>query len=286
MGDAGVTGTRLGVLGWPVGHSLSPVFQSSALEAAGLGGWRYMRLPVPPELFEEAVHALPAAGFRGVNVTIPHKQAALRLADMTTARARAIGAANTLVFGPEGGIEADNTDAPGLIASLPAAPAGWRAVILGAGGTARAAVWALLDAGAAEVLVWNRTSERAAALCADVGGTPLGAREPVPVGAELLVNCTSVGLGADDELEGLPVCAEALREYRAVVDFAYRRGGTALMRAARSRNVPAVGGLELLIAQGALSFELFTGRPAPVEVMREAVGLSSPPGPGGYGLAS
>src|SRR5213078_707921 len=109
----------------------------------------------PPALFAETVRALPASGFRGANVTIPHKHAALALADEATPSARAIGAANTLSFAG-GRINADNTDAPGLIDALPFDPAGRTAVVLGAGGSARAVVWALLDAGAAEVLVWNR----------------------------------------------------------------------------------------------------------------------------------
>ena len=154
--------TRLGVLGWPVAHSRSPQIQNAALEALGLTGWRYQLLPVPPDRFGETVRALAAAGFRGANVTIPHKQAALAVADTASASARAIGAANTLTFEDDGTIAADNTDAPAVVESLPFAPAGRTALVLGAGGSARAAVWALLDAGAAEVRVWNRTADRAA----------------------------------------------------------------------------------------------------------------------------
>ena len=109
--------TYLGVCGWPVAHSRSPQMQNAALAAVGLDDWRYLRLPLPPELFEETVRALPAAGFRGVNVTIPHKHAALALADEMTVAAQAIGAANTLTF-EDGRIQADNTDAPGLIAAI------------------------------------------------------------------------------------------------------------------------------------------------------------------------
>ncbi len=157
--------TRLGVLGWPVAHSRSPAIQNAALAAAGLRDWRYQLLAVPPPLLAEVVPALPAAGFRGVNVTIPHKQAALALSSDPTPRARAIGAANTLVFGSGGAIAADNTDAPALIGALPLDVAGLTALVLGAGGSARAAVWALIDAGAAAVNVWNRTPERASELC-------------------------------------------------------------------------------------------------------------------------
>jgi shikimate dehydrogenase len=264
--------TRLGVIGWPVAHSRSPAFQNAALAATGLAaaGWRYQRLPVPPALLAETVPALPAAGFRGINVTIPHKEAALALAELPTARAAAIGAANTLLFEPGGVIRADNTDAPGLIASLPEPPRGQTALVLGAGGSARAAVWALLDAGAAEVRVWNRDPRRAEKLCAELGGVPVRTAEP----ADLLVHCTPVGLGDEHPgLKGLPLDTDHLSRYKTLVDFAYRGGGTALVRAGRRLSLPTVDGLELLIAQGALSFEQFTGLVAPVATMRNAVGL-------------
>ncbi len=260
--------TRLGVLGWPVAHSLSPTFQNAALHAVGLSGWRYQLLPVPPDAFAETARALPSAGFRGANVTIPHKRGALQLAAEATDRARAIGAANTLVFTEGGNAEADNTDAPALIEALPFAPAGKTALVLGAGGSARAAVWALIEAGAGEVRVWNRTPARATQLCEELGGAPVSAVES----ADLLVNCTSVGLDDGDRaFEQLPLGPEQLSDYRCVVDFAYAEDETALARAARDRGVTVVDGLELLVRQGALSFERFTSRPAPVEVMREAV---------------
>ena len=258
---------RLGVVGWPVAHSLSPVFQNAGLSAAGLTGWRYQRLPIPPARFAETVAALPEAGFRGVNVTLPHKQRAVAGADQVTPRARAIGAANTLVFGETGGVWADNTDAPGLIASLPVGARGRIALVLGAGGVARAAVWALLDAGAAEVRVWNRHPERAVSLAAELGATAVGEAAP----ADLLVNCTAHGLHGEGDLEGLPVGESELGGFGAVVDFVYRPGGTALGAAAGRVGVPFVDGLELLLAQGMLSFTLFTGRPAPEAEMRAAI---------------
>jgi shikimate dehydrogenase len=261
------TSTRLGVLGWPVAHSRSPAIHNAALREVGLSGWRYQLLPVPAELLDETVRALPAAGFRGVNVTIPHKQAALGLADEATVRARAIGAANTLVFDPDGTIQAENTDAPALIDALPSAIAGVTALVLGAGGSARAAIWALRDAGAREVRVWNRTPQRARRLAEELGATAVEHAAP----ADLLVNCTSVGLdGCTATFESLPVSAELLSRYGCVVDLVYSGGGTELVRAARARAVPAVDGLQLLVGQGALSFELFTGRPAPVAQMRAA----------------
>jgi shikimate dehydrogenase len=260
--------TRLGVLGWPVAHSRSPAMHNAALRSVGLTDWRYQLLPVPPELFEAAVRALPGAGFRGANVTIPHKEAALRLADAPSERARAIGAANTLVFEPDGTFRADNTDAPAIIAALPFPARGRSALVLGAGGSARAAVWALLDAGAEEVRIWNRTPERALALAAELGGVAVDQAEP----ANLLVNCTSIGL--DDPgatFKHLPMSADGLSSYDCVVDLVYRATETRLAAAARARLLPVVEGTQILVGQGALSFEQFTGATAPVEVMRAAV---------------
>src|SRR5215212_4603785 len=131
---------------------------NAAFRELGLD-WRYVKLPVPLVLFEETVRALPASGYRGANVTIPHKLAALALADRATAAARGAGAANTLSFEPDGTIEADNTDAGGFLDALGEPPLGRRALVLGAGGAGRAVAWALREAGATAVMVWNRTAE-------------------------------------------------------------------------------------------------------------------------------
>ncbi|MFN8205364.1 MAG: shikimate dehydrogenase [Solirubrobacteraceae bacterium] len=255
---------RLGVLGWPVRHSRSPAMHNAALAALGLTEWRYQLLPVPPELFGETVRALPAAGFAGANVTVPHKEAALAVADAPTAAARAIGAANTLAFTGDGHIEADNTDAPGLLAALPHPARGATALVLGAGGSARAAAWALCEAGAAAVAVHNRTRERADRLAADLGIRV--AADPQP--ADIVVNCTTVGL---HDRDAAPIDLATLDRYGTVVDLVYRDGGTALVRAARAHGHPTVDGLEILVHQGALSFERWTGRAAPLDVMRAAL---------------
>ncbi len=262
--------TRLGVVGWPVAHSRSPAMQNAALAAAGLGEtWRYQLLPVPPELFDETVRALPASGFRGVNVTIPHKEAALGVSDTATDRARAIGAANTLLF-DQGRIHADNTDAPALIEALPFPADGCTALVLGAGGSARASVWALLDAGATEVKIWNRTPERAVRLAVELGATAVAAAEP----ADVLVHCTSSGLDEREAmLKTLPIDADVLDSYRCVVDFVYRGSVTPLVQAALRRTIQVVGGMELLVGQGALAFEQFTGLRADRTRMRAAVGI-------------
>jgi len=269
---------RLGVLGWPVGHSRSPAMHEAALEVLGLKGWSYQRLPVPPELFAETVRALPRSGFAGANVTIPHKEAALALATEREAEVDAIGAANTLTFAGED-IVAANTDAAALLALAPENLG--RALVLGAGGSARAAVWALRRRGA-DVLVWGRTHERAAALAAELGATAVvdgeepGAGEARPAGrweaVEIIVNCTPVGLKAgDDPLSSLPLRRADLERARMVIDLAYAAEETTLVAAARAAGVPAVvDGLEILARQGALSLERWTGRRAPLEVMRAA----------------
>lgn len=273
---------RLGVLGWPVAHSLSPAIHNAALAHLQMEGWRYQRLPVPPALFAETTRGLGRAGFIGANVTIPHKLAALALADQVSDTARAIGAANTLTFAPDGGLAAENTDAPGLIMALERAASGWsprgmRALVLGAGGSARAAVWALHEGGASEVSIWNRTGQRAETLARELGGRAVGSPEP----ADLLVNCTSVGLepadlesarqlGEYEQLAALGLSFARVADYPYVVDLVYGRARTELLAAAAEHGARTVDGLEILVAQGALSFELWTGRQAPLEVMRRA----------------
>jgi shikimate dehydrogenase len=259
---------RLGVLGWPVAHSRSPAIHNAALRALGMSDWHYQLLPVPPELFAQTTRSLGEAGFVGANVTIPHKGAALALADSASEATRAIGAANTLTFAQDGTIAAENTDAPGLIAALGEPPAGKRALVLGAGGSARAAVWALREAGAERVLVYNRTRTRAEQLAHELGAEAVAAPQP----ADLLVNCTSVGLTPSaDELAELGLTGGKTGEYAEVVDLVYRAGGaTELLRVAQESGARTVDGLEILVAQGALSLELWTDAEAPLQAMREA----------------
>ena len=245
---------------------------TAALRAVGLDDWEYQLLPLPPELFAETVRALPAAGFRGVNVTIPHKEAALALADEASQAAREIGAANMLTFEAQGGILADNTDAPALLEALPEGvdPAGARALVLGAGGAGRAAAWALRAAGA-EVAVWNRTPARALALAVDLGVRAVTVLEP----ADIVVNCTSVGLEQNiDPFKALPLKADTFEAGSCVIDMVYRHGGTRLLAAAIANGARGVDGLEVLVAQGAASFERWTGMTAPRQAMREAVNTS------------
>jgi shikimate dehydrogenase len=265
---------RLAVLGQPVAHSLSPVMQNAALAELGLGeDWRYEAIEVAPEDFAELVRGLPGRDFAGANVTVPHKLAALAVADRASAAARAIGAANTLHF--EGGeIAAENTDATGLIASLPVAPRGLRALVLGAGGAARACAWALREEGA-RVSVWNRTSERGAALAAELEI----AHAERPGEFDILVNATTVGLaeaasgttaGNTPNLKPLPVPADAINERNVIVDLVYGLSPTPLVQAARSRGAQVVDGIEILVHQGAASLRIWTGLDPPLETMRTA----------------
>jgi shikimate dehydrogenase len=244
-----------GVLGHPVAHSRSPAMHNAAFAALGLD-WHYVKLPVPPELFDETVRGLPGSGYRGANVTIPHKLAALSLADSASPAARAIGAANTLSF-VDNGIVADNTDAGGFLAALGEPPAGRRALVLGAGGAARAIVFALIDSGIADVQIWNRTHERAQELAAKFGARAVARPEP----ADIVVNTTSVGLH-----EGtLPL--DGLAAPETAVEMVYGQP-TRFASWATERGARLVDGLEILVRQGALSFAIWTGVEPPLDVMR------------------
>lgn len=247
----------------------------AALAELGLGEeWSYEAIEVAPDAFEARVRAMPDEGFAGANVTVPHKGAALSLADELSETAREIGAANTLVFTRSGEsgeteavVRAENTDAEGFLRSLPASPEGKRALVLGAGGAARAIVWALLREGA-EVAVWNRTELRSQHLCEELGGESVGA--PDQTAYELIVNTTAVGLGDEDPFAELPLDADAFLAAQTVVDMVYGGEPTALLRAAEAAGATTVDGIEILVQQGALSLETWTARPAPLETMRAA----------------
>jgi len=264
---------RLAVIGYPVGHSRSPAMQNAALAELGLTEeWEYGAVEAAPEEFEARVRELAGEGYAGANVTVPHKEAALALADAASEAATQIGAANTLTFAPgaETGvptIAADNTDAGGLLASLPSSPRGKRALVLGAGGAARAVIWALAHEGA-EVEVWNRTAERAATVAAELGGVAV--TDPDPAGQELIVNTTAVGLRGEDPFEQLPLAPDDFKSDQVVVDMVYGERPSALLAAAEAAGANTVDGLEILVQQGALSLEIWTGRKAPLAAMRAA----------------
>jgi shikimate dehydrogenase len=243
---------------------------NAALAHMGLTDWRYQHLPIPPDLFAETAKGLHNSGFAGINVTIPHKEAALAIADEASATAREVGAANTLIFTHDGAIEADNTDVSGLLAVIPPehAPEGRSAMVLGAGGAARAAVYALKSAGASDVAIWNRTPERATALAQEMGVRAISLAER----ADIVVNATAMGLQSDhDPFKEVPGLADTFHAGSFVVDMVYGAGNALLLATARSRGADVVNGLEILVAQGAASLERWTGRPAPYDVMRRAV---------------
>jgi len=261
---------RLAVLGHPVEHSRSPAMQSAALAAVGLGEeWSYGAIDVAPDRFEQRVLAMSGEGFVGANVTVPHKAAALALADDLSETCREIGAANTLSFA-NGQVRADNTDAEGLLRALPSSPGGRRALVLGAGGAARAVVWALLRAGAA-VEVWNRTELRSRNLCEELGGEVVA--DPDPTAYDLIVNSTAVGLGGEDPFAELPLAREGFLARQVVVDMVYGAKPTELLLAAQAIGATTVDGIEVLVQQGALSFEIWTGREPPLDTMRSAARL-------------
>jgi shikimate dehydrogenase len=268
----------LAVIGHPVAHSRSPDMQTAALTELGLAGeWTYGAIDVAPEDFEAAIAELAVAGeYAGVNITVPYKEAALRMADKESEAAKRIGAANTLSF-RKGQIFADNTDAGGLLRALPASVRGRRALVLGAGGAARAAIWALAKGGAVvdvdleplQVHVWNRTKERAERVAVELGGNP----EPAPKQSVygLIVNATTVGLHGEDPFELLPLDRKTFDEEQVVVDMVYGEEPSPLLAAAAAAGAVTVDGLEMLVQQGALSLRIWTGEEPSLEAMRAAV---------------
>lgn len=258
---------RLAVLGHPVAHSRSPAMHEAAFAAVGIADeWGYEAVDLAPAEFEPGVRGMIARGFVGANVTVPHKGAALALADSLSETAREIGAANFLSF--EGGeIHADNFDAAGLVEALPGSPHGSRTLLLGAGGAARAALWGLLREGA-EVDVWNRSPRRAESLCAELGGRRVEA--PAQADYDLIVNATAAGLDGSDPFEALPLAATGFVAGQIVADMVYGARRSPLLAAAEAAGAATVDGLEVLVRQGGHSFEAWTGIEAPLDEMRTA----------------
>jgi shikimate dehydrogenase len=263
---------RVGLLGWPVTHSVSPAMHNAAFAALGLD-WHYDLLPVPPDRFDQEVARLLAAGYRGFNVTIPHKAAALRLPQVgaVAPAAEAIGAVNTLTLEPDGTLRADNTDWQGFADDLRAqgiAVQGAVCLVLGTGGSARAVVYALTHLGAARIALISRSGADGRALA----GWPVAGYDDLPTlarTADLIVNCTPVGMfpRVDESPwpEGMPFPARA-----ALYDLVYNPPLTALMRQAQAAEARAVGGLGMLVRQGALSFAQWVGIAPPLAIMPEA----------------
>ncbi len=250
------------VAGWPVDHSLSPVMQAEWLKAAGIEA-SYETRAVPPEYAVKALTALMADPLcLGLNITLPHKSLALSLADAPDAAARAIGAAN-LLYRRDGAAQASNTDAAGFLYGLTQqAPEltldGAEALVLGAGGAGRAAIYALKDLGA-RVRVANRTAEKSERLAETMGAE--AADWPAdPGGADLIVNATALGLGGAG---APPVDLMRAKDGAVVYDLVYRPLETPLLRLAREAGLNTVDGLDMLIGQARPSFEIFFGAPPP-----------------------
>jgi shikimate dehydrogenase len=254
-------------MGWPVSHSRSPLLHGFWLDETGVDG-AYLPLPVQPGRLEQALRALPVLGFRGCNLTIPHKRAALAVMDRVEPTAERIGAVNTVVVQPDGSLEGRNTDAFGFRESLREAAPDWDppsgpAVVLGAGGAARAIVAALIDSGVAEIRIVNRTIDRAETLARDLSALETRmivcswAEADVALrGAKLLVNATSLGMSGEPslmlDLAPLPRSAP-------IVDIVYTPLETDLLAAASRRGNPVVDGLGMLLHQGRPGFEAWFG---------------------------
>ena len=261
------------VVGWPAGHSRSPLIHNYWLRQHGIAG-EYVAQPVPPEQFPDFIKTL-ARPYVGANVTLPHKEVALSLTE-PDARARAVGAANTLWF--DGGVlRSPNTDVEGFLANLDAAAPGWDraadAVVLGAGGSARAVVFGLIERGIARVHVVNRTPERAQALRTRFGETvrPVGAAElpTLLASAGLLVNTTSLGMRGQPPLD---IDLRPLRSGAVVADLVYVPLETALLKAARASGHPTADGLGMLLHQAVRGFSLWFGvRPSVTPELRALI---------------
>lgn len=274
----------VGVIGWPVSHSVSPAMHNAAFADLGLD-WCYVPLPVPTEPAErigEAMRGLRALGLRGANVTVPHKQSVMPYLDWLTPAAQAIGAVNTIRVEADGQLSGDNTDARGFVADLRdhgVDPAGKRALVLGAGGSARAIVFGLAEAGCVSITILNRSVDKAHDLAMDIRALfPFcrlsGHAMPDEIAvlaqeAEIIVNCTSLGMTPN--VEGLPWDENiSFRPGQVVYDLVYNPPQTRLLQKAVTDGAQAIGGLGMLIWQGAIAFERWTSQLPPVAVMRAA----------------
>ncbi len=266
-----------GVIGHPIAHSKSPQLHGHWLKKYGLAGY-YVPMDVAPEYLETVLRTLPNAGFVGANVTVPHKEAALLIADQVSERASMIGAANTLVFQEDGTIHADNTDGYGFMENLRSGAPNWipsqgPAVVFGAGGAARAVLQGLLEAGVPKILLTNRTRARADQLKEEFGDR-ITVEEWNDAGsvveqAELVVNTTSLGMQGQPELI---VSLEGLQAGSVVTDLVYAPLQTTLLKTAEEVGCTTVDGLGMLLHQAVPGFERWFGlRPDVTDDLRAAV---------------
>jgi len=280
-----ITGrTRLaGIMGWPVTHSRSPALHNFWIDEHGIDGV-YVPLPVPPEHLAQALRALPALGFRGCNLTLPHKQAALAIVDRVDPLARRIGAMNTVVVAVDGSLEGSNTDVFGFRENLRERAPDWKAsagpaIILGAGGAARAIVAALIEMKVEEIRIVNRTRARVERVADDLASPttritihPWSERDTVQREAGILVNTTSLGMTGEPALD---IDLSQLPPSAVVADIVYVPLETPLLAAARQRGHLTVDGLGMLLHQGRPGFEAWFGSPVRVTLEQRAAVLTT-----------
>lgn len=274
---------RVGLIGHPVAHSISPRFQQAAFDAIGFDA-RYEAWDLEPDDLDAFVDALRQEGSLGANVTIPFKEAAARSMDRLHQTARFVGAINTIVRAEDATLEGYNTDVSGFQRTLEAEgfdPDGKQAVIWGAGGAARAVAWGLIWRQIGGLTICNRTAVRAGRLRHDLSSAAIdvtlrahGIDDPEASAAlaraDLVVNCTPVGLRGAGSEDDVPFDVALLPAHATVVDLIANPVETALVRAAKQRELAAVGGLPMLVYQGAASFELWTRQEAPIDIMFQA----------------
>lgn len=279
--------TALGIIGFPIGHSISPVFQQAALDYCGVP-LRYRAYNVHPEDIAAFVAELRMPGIRGINVTVPHKEAVIPFLDDIDDGAAEAGAVNTIVH-RQGRLTGYNTDGYGFLRALREgaglAPAGCRALILGAGGAARGVVLALAREKAAHLTIANRTARRAEVLARLAQGRGIAAAAlPLPAAgaaaapelaaaagqADLIVNCTTIGMAHGPQPDGVPLPWQLIAPGALVYDLVYNPPQTRLLEAAARAGIATLGGIEMLVYQGAAAFELWLEQPAPVAAMLAA----------------
>ena len=272
---------RLGIIGYPIGHSISPIFQQAGLDHLGIDA-TYEKWEVTPEGVGDFVAGLRAPGTLGINITVPHKQAVIPFLDEVDEWATAAGAVNTIV-NHDGHLTGHNTDGPGFLRALLVEtgydPSRTRALILGAGGAARGILLALVRGGVDSLVIANRTLERAetlAQLSSDngVGSEAISlsgdALTEAAASANLIVNCTTMGMSHGPDEHGSPISAAQIPATAIVNDVVYTPLLTPILKEAAAAGATALGGLPMLVYQGVLSFQMWTGVDAPVDVMLAA----------------
>ena len=272
---------RLGIIGYPIGHSISPIFQQAGLDHLGIDA-TYEKWEVTPEDVGDFVAGLRAPGTLGINITVPHKQAVIPFLDEVDEWATAAGAVNTIV-NHDGHLTGHNTDGPGFLRALLVEtgydPSRTRALILGAGGAARGILLALVRGGVDSLVIANRTLERAetlAQLSSDngVGSEAISlsgdALTEAAASANLIVNCTTMGMSHGPDEHGSPISAAQIPATATVNDVVYTPLLTPILKEAAAAGATALGGLHMLVYQGVLSFQMWTGVDAPVDVMLAA----------------